>query len=404
MRTRSPVGELPDPLRVALLAGTLEFGGAEKQLVYMARALQEAGVRVRVYTLGENEVNEAPLRDVGLGPIGVGRAANPVLRLVTFARALQHFRPHIIQAATFHVNLYVALASRLFGALAIGAMRNNGVLELQNTGRWGPFLLRAPAALLTNSHAARRVAAGLGISRAKIHVVANVIETSSFDRACRSRRAARNAGQAVAIVVARLVRAKRVDRFLEALALARRSTPGLKGVVVGDGPERASLEAHAGRLGLLPNGLEFCGASDDIARLMAEADMLVLTSDHEGFPNVILEAMAARLPVVTTPAGDAAVVIEDGVSGFVVPFDAVEELANCLISLARSPELRHKLGEAGHERVTVRYGYAGLADRLLTVYRAAAQQTGYPRVLEKLPPGTGIATSPVGLGANAPSE
>ena len=385
---------------MAFLAGTLEFGGAEKQLVYMARALQEAGLRVRVYTLGESDVNEAPLRDAGLGPIGVGRAAHPILRLVTFVRALRHFRPHIIQAATFYVNLYVALASRLFGSLAIGAMRNDGVLELHDTGRWAPFLLRAPAALLTNSHTARGVAVGLGVSTAKIHVVANVIETSSFDRACSSRPAARNAGQALAIIVARLVRAKRVDRFLEALALARRSTPGLKGVVVGDGPERASLEAQAGRLGLLPDGLKFCGASDNIARLMAEADMLVLTSDHEGFPNVILEAMAARLPVVATPAGDAAVVIEHGVSGFVVPFDAVEELANRLIRLARSPDLRHKLGEAGHERVAVRYAYAGLADRLVLVYRAAAQQSGHLDVLEKLPPGTAI--SAVGSGANAP--
>src|SRR3989442_13856829 len=130
VRARSPLDVPPDPLRVAFLAGTLEFGGAEKQLVYMARALQEAGLRVRVYTLGENEVNEAPLRDAGLGPIGVGRAAHPILRLVTFVRALRHFRPHIIQAATFYVNLYVALASRLFGSLAIGAMRNDGVLEL----------------------------------------------------------------------------------------------------------------------------------------------------------------------------------------------------------------------------------------------------------------------------------
>ena len=60
---------------MALLAGTLEFGGAEKQLVYMARALQEAGVRVRVYSLGANEVNEAALHDVGIAPTGVGLAA-----------------------------------------------------------------------------------------------------------------------------------------------------------------------------------------------------------------------------------------------------------------------------------------------------------------------------------------
>src|SRR5947208_4837339 len=145
----------------------------------------------------------------------------------------------------------------------------------------------APSALVTNSHKARHTAIGLGISSAKIHVVANVIDAAVFDRASRSRLAARTPGQAVAILVGQLIRAKRVDRFLEALALARRSTPELRGAVVGDGPERVSLEALAGRLGLLPDGVEFRGVSDDIPRLMAEAHMLALTSDHEGFPNVI---------------------------------------------------------------------------------------------------------------------
>src|SRR5205807_1613610 len=221
--------------------------------------------------------------------------------------------------------------------------------DIQSIGRWGPFSLRAPSTLVTNSHRARNTAIGLGISSAKIHVVANVIDTGMFDRACRSRPVTRARGPAVVLLVGQLIWAKRVDRFLEGLALARRSTPELKGVVVGDGPERMSLEMRAGGLGLLPDGVEFRGVCDDIPRLMAEAHMLALTSDQEGLPNVILEAMAARLPVVTTPAGDAADVIEDGVSGFVVPFDAIEDLADRLVRLARSPALRRKLGGAGYE-------------------------------------------------------
>src|SRR5437879_6291545 len=207
----------------------------------------------------------------GLCSSAVGLVANPVLRRLTFARAVRHFRPHIVQASTFYVNLYVALTARLFGSLAIGAIRSDVVLDLQDTGRWGPLLLRAPTALVTNSHAARRAAMQLGIDSARIHVVANVIETSAFEQACRCRPATRNAGQAVAILVGQLVRAKRADRFLEALALARRSTPGLQGLVVGDGPERASLEAHAGRLGRPPDGLQFPGPADpdDIRRLMS---------------------------------------------------------------------------------------------------------------------------------------
>ena len=375
----------PDSLRVALLAGTLGRGGAEKQLAYAACALQDAGVRLEVYALQEGEFYGAVLRDAGLAPVCVGRAANPALRLLTFARALRRFRPHVVQAAQFYVNLYVALASRACGALAIGALRSDVVLDLQATGRWGRLLLRAPSALVANSQAARATAARLGVRATKIHVVPNVIETSAFDRAWRSRPAARRGPHAVAILVATLVPEKRVDRFLEGLALARRSAPGLQGVVAGAGPERASLEAHAGWLGLLPGGVEFRGACDDIPRLLAEADILVLTSDHEGLPNVILEAMAARLPVVTTPAGDAAVVIEDGVSGYVVPFEPVADLANRLSTLARSPALRRQLGEAGYARVTERYACAGLADRLLAVYRAVARESGHRQVLDRLP-------------------
>ncbi len=376
------VGEPGHALRVALLAGTLGRGGAEKQLVYMARALQQAGAAVRVYTLGAGEFYEAALRDARLSPIGVGQLAHPALRLAAFVRALRSFRPHIIQAGHFYVNLYPALAARLLGAIGLGAIRGDVVLELEDTGRWGRLLLRAPSALVANSHAGRRTATLLGVSGTKIHVVPNVIEASVFGRTRASRRPA---DEAVVALIGTLVRAKRVDRFLEALALARHSTPGLTGVVVGDGPERAALESQAGRLGLLPDGVEFRGASDDIPQLMAEVDALVLTSDHEGFPNVILEAMSARLPVVTTPAGDAGVVVEDGVSGFVVPFDAVEALADRLVRLARSPVLRHEFGEAGHDRVIRRYAPTGLADRLFAVYRAVARQRGLLSVLGRLP-------------------
>lgn len=391
MRTRSPAGEPPDSLRVALLAGTLGRGGAEKQLVYTARALRDAGVCVRVYTLGESEFYEGALRDAGLPPMCVGRAANPVLRLVSFARAIRRFRPHIVQAAHFYVNLYVAVAARLCGSVAIGAVRGDVVEELEESGRWGRLLLHLPDALLANSDAARRNGERLGAEALTIHVVPNVIDPSAFDlHRGRPRRDESAGGHAVVAVVATLVPAKRLDRFLKALARARRVVPGLKGLLVGEGPERASLAALADRLGLLPDGLEFRGACDDIPRLMAEADMLALTSDHEGLPNVILEAMAARLPVVTTPAGDAAVVIEDGVSGFVVPFDAVEELADRLICLARGPALRRELGEAGYQRVTARYACAGLADRLVAVYRAVAQQSGHRQVADKLPPRSAV--------------
>jgi len=356
------MSEVGVPLRVALLAGTLGRGGAEKQLVYMAQALRESGVSVRVYTLGENQFFEAVLREAGLGVIGVGRPANPLARLAKFARALHQFSPHIVQAAHFYVNLYVAIASRLSGSLGIGAIRNDTIHDLHTTGAWAPFLLRMPTALLVNSSTARHNAERLGVAPVKIHVLPNVIDPAPFRQAWERRQCARR-DQVVVAVVARLERAKRVDRFLESLALARRSTPELKGVVVGVGSERESLETLAGALGLRP------------------ADMLSLTSDHEGFPNVILEAMAAGLPVVTTPAGDAASVVKDGFTGYVVQFDDIEAGAERMARLARSPDLRLRLGQSGQQEVTARYSCTGLSDRLLAVYHAVAQRSGDDRAL-----------------------
>jgi len=369
---------------VALLAGTLGRGGAEKQLVYMARALRDAGLGVRVYTLGDGDFYEGALHDAGLDLSGVGRAANPLLRLVAFTRALWQFQPHVVQAGHFYVNLYVALASRFLGSLGIGAIRNDAVHELQENGRWGPFLLRMPTALLANSHTARHNAVRLGVDEIKIHVVPNVIDPAPFHRAVTLPEDARNSDQLVVILVARLVRAKRVDRFLEALVLARRSVPELRGVVVGVGPERGSLEALAHALGLAGDAVVFHGASDDLPRLMARAHMLASTSDHEGVPNAILEAMAAGLPVVTTPAGDAGIIVQDGVTGYVVPFDAVHAFAERMVRLARSPDLRRRLGKVAYEHVNERYSCAGLAARLVSVYGAIAQRSGRVRLVGKL--------------------
>jgi glycosyltransferase involved in cell wall biosynthesis len=111
-------------------------------------------------------------------------------------------------------------------------------------------------------------------------------------------------------------------------------------------------------------------------------DVLLHTSDHEGFPNVLLEAMAARLPVVTTPAGDAGRVVEDGGTGYVVAFDDIGRMAQRVLQLAHSPPLRRRFGEAGRQYAERYYSYSGLARRLLATYRAIADQQRHRRALQ----------------------
>jgi glycosyltransferase involved in cell wall biosynthesis len=372
-------------LRVALVAGTLGQGGAEKQLVYMAQALRRADVEVRVYCLMRGEFYEPALQAMGIQPIWIGRHAHPLMRLAALIVALRQYRPHVLQSAHFYTNLYTTISGRVWHAIALGAIRNDTLQDINLNGRWGQSLLRVPSALIANSYTGKHNAESLGIKPDRIHVVTNVIDLAAFDKlAAQSVSQTTQLDRPVAVAIATLKAQKRLDRFLDALALARREIHHLKGVLIGDGSERPRLETLARNLSLLPDGLLFLGRRSDVPALLCQANMHVLSSDHEGFPNVLLEAMAARLPAITTPAGDAGVVVQDGLTGYVLDFEDIDGMAERMIRLAKSSDLQHKLGEAGRQRVEQLYGFEGLAERLLSTYRSIAERHGNHRLLNVL--------------------
>ena len=372
-------------LRVAFVAGSLTQGGAEKQFVYMARALRDSGAEVTIYSLTQREHYETVLAAEGIRPMWVGRVSHPPARLATLASVLMRHRPHILQSTHFFGNLYAAILGRLCGAIGIGSIRNDTYFDMQANGRWGPWLLRTPRVLLANSWAAQHNAEVMGVRGDRIHVLPNVIDLCEFDRGEHEpigMAAARE--RPIAIAVCRLVPMKRVDRFIRALALARAHVPSLTGIIVGDGPERAPLEELARSIPGVAGGLTFVGRRSDVPRLLRQADMLVLSSDHEGFPNVVLEAMAARLPVIATPAGDVRRVVTDGETGYVVPFDDIEAMAARMVHLAETLPLRQQLGGAGRAKVERSYSYSMLGARLRAIYSSMARDHRHLRALAVL--------------------
>lgn len=362
--------------RVAFIAGGLSQGGAEKQLVYMVRALQQRGVDVRCYSLTQGDFYEDTLRQLGIAPIWIGQQGAPPLRVLRLVRLLRAFRPQIVQAGHFFANLYAALGARAAGAISIGCIRNDGAFELRENGGWGPSLLRLPHLIIANSHAGARHAVAHGRSADDVIVVPNVIDLRQFDDARTDLTLSTSPGSVLAIAVGRLVPAKRFDRFLAALAIARQSVPALEAAIVGDGPERQSLQQEAWRLGLGPTVVQFVGRRPDVPALLRQAQFLVSSSDHEGFPNVLLEAMAARLPVITTPAGDAASVVLPGVTGHVVATDDVRQMAERMVFLASTPAVRQAQGLAGRRRVEHMYRDEALADHLFAAYAVAGGRRG----------------------------
>jgi glycosyltransferase involved in cell wall biosynthesis len=359
-------------LRVAFLAGTLAQGGAEKQMAYMIEALRRAGAAVEVLTLVQGGFYDAWLRDRGVFARWVGRCSNPAIRLAALAHVLGKHRPHLIQAGHTYMNAYAAILGRMGYGISIGAVRTNVTYLAELHNKFVARLLMSTTALITNSEETRYGLIANGFARAeRIHVVPNAVQGSGsikLQRGCKNR-SDRNIR---ALFLARLIPQKRVDRFLRALALARHTGPHLTGVIAGAGPERENAERLARVLGLSDSEAAFIGHSEDVQELLASVDLLVFTSDDiEGSPNSILEAMAHGVPVVTTPCGNAPSLVENGKTGYVCGFD-VHSVAEKMVRLAHSPELRTAMGEAARRRAAERYGTDVLAERLIKVYRAAA--------------------------------
>lgn len=363
-------------LRVAIVASSLRLAGAEKQTFHQARALHRAGIATRFFYLGGGGHYESVLRQTGVPLRQIYHPNKPWLMLARLISNLWRWRPHIVLAAQFGDLLYAAAAGRLCHALTLGGVRSDGFYELESHGRWSRRLIRLAHGLVANSNRAGRNLVSRGIPPEKIAVLPNVIDLADFDRrSAQASDAVLPPNRIVAAAVGSLHSCKRFDRFLEALALARRREPALAGVIAGtDCGAKAELQAKASALGLSAPDLVFLGEVGNVPALLARAAFLVLTSDYEGFPNVILEAMAARLPVISVPAGDASLIVQPGKTGYVVEMDDTRGLAAFMVELAQSPATCRNFGEAGRKCVEQEYNDESLAGRLAAIFQNFARQ------------------------------
>ncbi len=171
--------------------------------------------------------------------------------------------------------------------------------------------------------------------------------------------------------IGRLGPEKRFDRLLRVLARVAAVHPALEARVAGAGPLREALADQARGLGL-ESRVTFLGPVDDIRPLLQWSTCVTLTSDYEGTPNVLLEAMATGRPVVATRVGGVPGLIEDGVTGLLADVDNEAALAEAIISLQRSPELSARLVENGRRFVLDHHSLATLGRALLALYSRVA--------------------------------
>jgi glycosyltransferase involved in cell wall biosynthesis len=340
-------------------------GGAERQLFYILRALSESGAEVRLLSLTQGEFWQEKIEALGVKVIWVGQSQSKARRLSCIFREVRHFGPTIIQSQHFFTNLYASVTARLLSVREIGAVRSDVISEVRANGNvLGRLSLRVPRLIAANSRTGIKNAVSLGLPSPRLHFLPNVVDTDYFSRAERAAN-----GTIKLIAVGRLVRQKRFDRFIDLIdSLNRAHGVRVKGLIVGAGEERDNLKRQAESLGLGEQELEFKGAVSDVRAVYREADILVLTSEWEGTPNVVLEAMSCGLPVVATRAGGIADIILQGKTGYLFDAEDSDSMTKKVADLSRSQELRRRLGDKARAHVQSSHALCRLPSYLSDLY------------------------------------
>ena len=327
-------------LRVSFVAGTLAQGGSERQLYYMARSLARAGATTQVLCLTQGEFWQEKIEAAGVPVRWVGRSRSKLARLTAIVEELRRFKPSVLQSQHFYTNPYVLFAARWLGIPEVGAIRSATRWAVaRNFASLRRFSLLRLRHIATNSRESLEEAIELGVPASRLTLVPNVIDTGQFRPAARPQDA-----PVQLLSVGRLGPEKRHDLFLDVLARARAASPSLTGRIAGSGVLRETLEAQAASLGLTPGHVVFSGSQANMTEAYQQASMLVLTSDHEGSPNVVLEAMACGLPVVATRVGGVPDLVEHERTGLICPCGDVEALTAAVLRLAGNPALRREMG------------------------------------------------------------
>ena len=348
-------------VRVLHTVGNLELGGGQKLVALVAGALDPARFDVAVLSFGPPGPYGERLRGRGVRVIELG-----LIRPLRSNRPSAMLRAAVILVRTVvfgHwdiVHTHMFLSSVVVTPLArLGRARAFGTTHRIYYGRVQPVVERL-VALLQERIVVDSAAVG-EILRARTHIPADkyvvihngidVDELADPPPQDAARRVLGLPADAVVIgEVAHLVEHKGQRHLVAAVARLAPTVPHLRLLLVGDGPDRQQLEDLVRQHGLAER-VVFTGARGDLLNVLAAIDVLALPSTFEGFGIVQAEAMYLEKPVVATSHGGSTEVVEDGLTGFLVPFGDVDALADRLSRLVGDRVLRVAMGARGRERV-----------------------------------------------------
>jgi len=387
--------------KIIFLTTDLAYGGAETQVVQLAIRLKERGWKVLVVSLIPPQAYVEELEKVGIPVFSLGihqkmPDPRPVLRLFKLARG---WRPHIVHSHMVHANILARIVRPLVRVpLLVCTAHSIDERGRRGSGRLRVFLYRltVPFCDLTTqvSQAGYERYVRIGaVPKHKIRYIPNGVDTRVFcpDPIARDRfrKELGLTKDFVWLAVGRFEPPKDYPTLIKGFFEVAKINPGVKLLIVGDGPLRPFIEKLTQDMSLNEK-IRFLGTRRDINQLMNAADAYVMSSEWEGMPMVLLEASACGLPIVATNVGGNGEIVLDGQTGFLVPPKSPKALAQAMLRMMDIPEeVREKMGKQAREHIEKNFNLDHIVDywealyyELLDRSRGVDQIQGVPKSLD----------------------
>jgi glycosyltransferase involved in cell wall biosynthesis len=371
-------------VKVLYVAGSLDAGGTESQLLHLVRRLDRSRFDPELAIFeggGALDADFEALCPVHLLP------KRPLTEPKVFAalvRLMKTLPAGVVHTSLFSANWRGALAARAAGVPAV-------VGSVRNVGSWmGPVRRAveraatswADAVVVNAAAVARFMVEEVGARPDRIRVIANGVDVDSFrprrDGDPDLRAGLWPAGGAEVVgAVMTLTAKKNPEDFVAAAARVAALRPAAKFLIAGEGPLRAEVASRIAGAGLAGRFL-LLGLRRDVPDVLRALDLLVLPSAREGLPNVVLEAMATGLPVVATSVGGTPDLVLPGVTGLLVPPGDPGALASAILAVLGDPAAARRMGAEALRRVREAYSLDGMVRRTEALYEellAAAERS-----------------------------
>jgi len=312
-------------------------------------------------------------------------------------RVAESFRPDVIQTHGYKANLVGVVLKWRLGVpwLAFSHGRTDEGPKTRLYHRLGDFVLRRADRIVAVSAARKAALIAQGVAPGKIAVVHNAVTLPSgcVDVAAVRRELGLRGDRPLIAVIGRLSPEKGQAHCVGAMADVVRALPGVQALLLGEGQDEGCLRAQAASLGL-GEAVRFAGYRPDLDRLYPAIDLLVLPSLSEGLPNVVLEAMAHARAVVATRVGGVPEVVDDGVSGVLVPAADAPALAHAIVEMLQDAPRRAAMGEIARARIVRDFSVHARTERLLALYAGLLRRR--PDATDQTN-GPGLGTRPVAV-------